>query len=113
MTRADIRTKVYEIMTLLAQGRYDDLESETHGIRLTKEQMANAISSYGRRLALPPAEAFDLMEVVAVSDAKPPRWSIVMPLWTVEEGGSDLSLGLTLVENGEAIHIELDDIHVL
>lgn len=36
-----------------------------------------------------------------------------MPLWTIEEGRSDLSLELTLVENDKTISIELDDIHVL
>jgi hypothetical protein len=53
------------------------------------------------------------MEVAAVREVKPPRWSIIMPLWTAEEGRSDLSLELTLVENGETTNVELDDIHVL
>jgi hypothetical protein len=113
MTLPDIKAKVNEIVILLAQARYADLESQTGGIHLSKDEIAIAISSYGRRLIPPPSEAFDLMEVVAVRDAKPARWSIEMPWWTLEEGRFDLSLELTLVESNEAIGVELDDLHVL
>ena len=108
-----MKARVQGIITLLVEGRYADLESQTSGIRLNKEQIAYAVSSYGRRLVPPPDEAFELMEVAAVRDVTPPRWSIIMPLWTLEEGRSDLTLELTFVENGQTTTVELDDIHVL
>jgi hypothetical protein len=36
-----------------------------------------------------------------------------MPLWTREEGRSDLSIAITVIADGEGFRIELDDIHVL
>lgn len=56
MTQANIKAKVGAIITLLAEGRYADIEAETGGIRLSKEQIAHAISSYGRQLAPAPLE---------------------------------------------------------
>jgi hypothetical protein len=70
------------------------------------------ITDYGRQLVLPPDEAFGVMDVVEVRNAKPRRWSVTMPLWTREEGRSDLSLELTLIAGAQAFAIELDDIHV-
>jgi hypothetical protein len=36
-----------------------------------------------------------------------------MPLWTREEGRSDLSVEITLIAQNGDFRIELDDIHVL
>ena len=49
----------------------------------------------------------------ATQGVKPPRWSVRMDLWTAEEGRSDLSLELTIIESGRGYTVELDDIHVL
>jgi len=75
--------------------------------------MANAVSDYGRKLVLPPDDAFQLMNLVEVGNAQPRKWSITMPLWTREEGRSDLSISVTLIADKKGFAIELDDIHVL
>ena len=36
-----------------------------------------------------------------------------MPLWTKEEGRSDLSIEVTVIKETSGFKIELDDIHVL
>jgi hypothetical protein len=107
-----LRQPVYQIMELLVAGKYAEVEALTNGVRLSAQEMAKAISDYGRELVLPPDDAFGLMDVVEVQNVQPPRWSITMPLWTLEEGRSDLSLELTLI-GGQPIAVELDDIHVL
>jgi hypothetical protein len=53
------------------------------------------------------------MSIYQVIGSKPREWAIVMPLWTREEGRSDLSLEATIVEDGQSFRIELDNIHVL
>jgi len=108
-----LRQSVRELVELLAAGKYAEVEALTKGFRLSAQAMAKAISDYGRHLVVPPQEAFGLMDVVEVRNAQPPRWSITMPLWTREEGRSDLSLELTLVGYPSTFGIELDDIHVL
>jgi hypothetical protein len=53
------------------------------------------------------------MDVVEVRGAKLPQFSICMPLWTQEEGRSDLTLELTVKVLNKIMEVELDDIHVL
>lgn len=46
-------------------------------------------------------------------DARPGHWWVVLPLWTREEGMSDLSLEATVTESGDGIVVVIDDIRVL
>lgn len=108
-----LRQPVREVVQLLVTGRYAEIEALTKGVRLSAPEMVKAIRDYGRQLVVPPDEAFGLMDVVEVQNAQPPRWSITMPLWTQEEGRSDLSLELTLIGDQKAFRIEIDDLHVL
>lgn len=108
-----LRQPVREIVELLAAGKYAEVEALTGGIRLSAQEMAKAIVDYGRQLVIPPEEAFGLMDVVEVRNVQPPRWSVTMPLWTREEGRSDLSLELTVVGGQKGCGVELDDIHAL
>ncbi len=108
-----LRQPVGKVIELLAAGRYAEIETLTKGVRLSAQEVAKAISDYGRQLVIPPEDAFGLMDVVEIRNAQPPRWSVTMPLWTREEGRSDLSLELTLIRGQKALDIEIDDIHVL
>ncbi|MDM8009222.1 MAG: hypothetical protein QUV05_24025 [Phycisphaerae bacterium] len=104
---------VKSVVDLLVAGRYAELERLTAGTRLSADDMAGAIRQYGRVLVTPPEEAYEDLDAVQVRNASPPRWSVRMSLWTVEEGRSDLSLELTVAESGDGYLIEVDDIHVL
>jgi hypothetical protein len=108
-----LKGPVREVVRLLAAGQYSELEAITNGARLKATEMANAINEYGRKLIPVPEEGLNLMDVVKVGKVIPPKWSVTMPLWTREEGRSDLSIELTLTEEGNAFRIEFDDIHVL
>lgn len=109
----DLHQQIKNVIELLVNEEFEHIEALTKGVRLTSEQIRHAIEDYGRKLILPPSNAFELMNVVQIRNAVPSRWSIVMPLWTVEEGRSDLSLELTIVKSGAGYTVELDDIHVL
>lgn len=108
-----LKESVRQVIELLVAGKYAELETRTNGNRLNSQEMAKAIADYGRELISPPNDAFGLMDVVEVRNAQPPQWSITMPLWTLEEGRSDLSIGVTLIAEEKGFRIELDDIHVL
>jgi hypothetical protein len=50
---------------------------------------------------------------VEVENSNPKEWSVVAPIYTSEEGCSDLSIELSLIENGKEIYkSELDNIRV-
>jgi len=101
------------VHNLLVTGQYAELEKLTGGVRLSEEEMRKTITDYGRTLIAPPNSAFELMDLIDAKNAEPPRWSITMPLWTQEEGRSDLSIELTVTEQKDGYKIELDDLHVL
>jgi hypothetical protein len=101
------------VIDLLVAHKYTKLEALTNGVHLKASDMDRAITEYGRRLVPPPENAIELMDVAKVRNASDNKWSITMPLWTQEEGRSDLSVELTLIHKGKSFAIELDDIHVL
>jgi hypothetical protein len=113
MMNKELERSVRQVVDHLVAGRYSDLEVLTKGRRLSAKDMARTINDYGRTLALPPKEAFEIIDIVRVLGTEVPQWSITMPLWTCEEGRSDLSLELTLTAQSGGYEIELDDIHVL
>lgn len=111
--REHLERPLRQVIEHLVAGRWAELEALTGGKRLTAREMAEVIAEYGRKLVLPPGDALRLMDVVEVRNAQPKQWSVTMPLWTQEEGRSDLSISVTLIAQEEGFKIELDDIHVL
>ena len=108
-----LKEPVRRIIELLANQKYSELESLTKGVRLSAQDIAEAVAAYKRIIVVPPENAYDLMDVVEVRGSKPKKWSVTMPLWTKEEGRSDLSIELTIIQHAEDFEIELDDLHVL
>jgi hypothetical protein len=101
-------------MDWLARRDYSAFCGSARRSRLTSQEVDAAVREYGRTVIAPPADAFRLLDVVAVTDSIPPRWSVVVPLWTEQEGRSDLSLEITVEEtNGPDYAVEIDDLHVL
>ena len=113
MNALELKQPVRQVIKLLVEQRYSELESLTKGIRLRAGDMMQAVQSYKRTLIMPPEDSYNLMNAVNIRSSEPPQWSIVMPLWTQEEGRSDLSIELTLIKEIQGFRIELDDIHVL
>jgi hypothetical protein len=108
-----LREKVKFVVELLAAGKYEDLENLTGGRRLTAEEMALAVREYGRSLIPPPDDVYENLDVIQVQNAVPAEWSVWIPLWSKEEGRSDLSLQLTVRQADNDLLVEVDDIHVL
>jgi hypothetical protein len=108
-----LKRKSLEIMGYLVRGEYDSAVSACVNSRLTAEGLHNVIANYGRTLTFPPANAYENLDAVRVSKASNPTWTVDLPLWTIEEGRSDLTLQLTIFIVGENINAEIDDLHVL
>lgn len=107
-----VESAVRLVVQLLVDRRYVELESLSARNRLTADQIEKSVQEYGRTLVFPPDKAFRSMDVIEVEGVSPPKWSVVMPLWTEQEGQSDLSLELTLEERLEGTRIEVDNIRV-
>jgi hypothetical protein len=107
----DVTEAAKHVVELLVAGKYSELEALTHGIRVKADDMARVVSEYGHQLVPVPEHGFDLMDIVEVAGPKK-QWSVFMPLWTKEEGRSDLSIVLTVLREGNDVRVELDDILV-
>jgi hypothetical protein len=106
---------VAEVVQLLVAGRYIELATLSQSVRLTATELESAVTGYGRTLVLPSGHAKS-PDFVRVERVGPERWSVVAPLYTLEEGLSDLSLELTLVRDSGAkfgYRVELDNLHVM
>jgi hypothetical protein len=110
--RAALFDVVAATVEMLRTERYHDLARSTHGIRVSANQLRDAMSAYPYRPVALPACAAELMDVVPIA-GHPAKWSVVQPLFSAEEGRSDLSLALTITQVGETFTIEVDDLHVL
>jgi hypothetical protein len=105
---------VRDVVTELAAKHYAELERRTGGVRLSASELAGAVHEYGRRVIVPPPDVDLDLDVVPVSGASPAAWSVNVPLWTAEEGRSDLTLELTVRAGPAADYVvEIDDLHVL
>jgi len=105
---------VTQILELLVKGQYDKVIDLDVGSYLTVADLCIAIHEYGRHLTMPPIVDIEQMSIVRVEGSKPKRWHVALDLWTIEEGRSDLTLELTLINSpGSYYLVELDNIHVL
>lgn len=62
---------------------------------------------------MPPEGAYENLEKVRVSVEESPTWVIAAPLWTKEEGQSDLTLELTITCGKGEPEVVIDNLHVL
>lgn len=74
-------------------------------------ELDRAVREYGRTLVALPEEAWGLVDVHPLEDGS--GVALEVPMWTIEEGRSDLTLELSASERDASVAIEIDDLHVL
>ena len=106
-----VTTTARHLHDLLAARRYDEMESICAGIRLSADEIAEAISDYGCEVANTPSELqLDVLRITTIHNG----WAVDIPVFTLEEGRSDLTLQVTMTESGGPVcNVELDNFHVL
>lgn len=108
-----IRTAVNIAVNLLVMGEYEALEALTRGRLLSAPLLRRAVADYRHQLVSPPESALTDLDVVQAPDIDPPTFHVVFPLWTEDEGESDLTLELRLVEAyPNAFETEITSLHV-
>jgi hypothetical protein len=81
-------------------------------IRIRGQDPLVWVRDYPAAITALPAEVWDIADAVEV-EGSPGTWSLVVPLWTVQEGRSDLSLEATAQDLATGPVITIDGIHVL
>jgi hypothetical protein len=112
--KSKISDTVRRLVEMLVAEDYDGIEEATQGCRLTAEQLRQAVEEYGRELQMPPEVVFHNLDVNEIEAAIPRAEWVLVDLWTVEEGRSDLTLEIRLTDTGGALYdIEINNLHVL
>ena len=102
------------VMKLLVAGDDKTLERISGGQRLSEEEIAGAINELDDSPVMPPEVAFDSFFSIADAADGKKQWYANVDLWTAEEGRTDMTLELTINENGKQIYdIEIDNIHMM
>lgn len=102
---------VRKLVQMLAAARFNDLEADGRAGRLTAEELRRAVQEYGRTLRELPEEAWALVDEYRQNNSD--DFSLDVPLWTIEEGRSDLTLSISVRETREGVTLSIDDLHVL
>ena len=85
----------------IADGRFDRVRY--YPGRTTQDELIDTLREYGRRFIPIPDEGLEEIAVLKPF-ADENRWLVDLPLWTEEEGRSDMCLYLiVLEENGEKV----------
>jgi hypothetical protein len=109
-----LETAIRVVIDLLIRGEYGVIEKMTQGRRLSAAELEDAVTSYGRRLVGPPDGWLNLVDVVPIDEGELSSFFAAVPLWTEEEGRSDLTVELRLTEIAQQVYdTEVLDLHVL
>jgi hypothetical protein len=113
---APMRTAVVEVRSIvgmLVAGEWALLDRLTPGSPVSASDLRSAVIDYGRTLVIPPTATFAELDAIEVEGASPRTLDVRIPMWTVEEGRSDLQLVMTLKEvAGGVWDAEVDGLYV-
>jgi hypothetical protein len=99
---------------LLVREDFDTLIRMDQGGRVSAAALERTIADYGRTLVSPPHEWWSTVTITPVHRDGTPTLHAAVPLWTTEEGRSDLTLELEMTEIApETYETALLDLHVL
>ncbi|MFY0527906.1 DUF7668 domain-containing protein [Archangium gephyra] len=107
-----LMVQVRRLIEDLAAGRYAAIAADGRAGRLTEAELRTAVEQYGRTLVPLPADGERLVDIYEQT-SQPDAVTLDVPLWTREEGRSDLTLSVMAIKQGETYTVEVDDLHVL
>jgi hypothetical protein len=106
-----VQSAAMEIANLIAQQKYAQALQRCRSSRLTERELDAVMKDCGQAFLLRSSGNADL-NLVAVDGKEDPTWSVWVPLWTDDQGRSDLQLELTITDTSAGVLIELDDLRV-
>ena len=104
-------SEVCRLVEDLSRGEYDAIHARGQCPRCTPAELRAAVEQYGRKLTPLPDVARELCDIY---ETGPTTFALDVPLWTVEEGRSDLTLQIdaTLAHNTMTT-VTISNLHVL
>lgn len=107
-----IRPVVHKLVSMLTHGQFEDVIASCTATRLSAMELRDALSEYKMTFIVPPIDAYEGFDIHRLNNLDTPTWSVRAPLWSIEEGRSDLEMQLTVQDLSGSWSIELDSVHV-
>ena len=102
---------INNIYILLCNKQYTEIARLTNNTRCPSNEIQKAILEYRCHLVPYPDDV--IFDIIEVTKSSPREVSVWAPIYTKEEGLSDLSFELSLIEVSENnFKVEFDNIHV-
>jgi hypothetical protein len=105
------RPTLREIVKCFARGDLA-LAAGVRGVAPTSPSTATQIQSYLEEYGQTLTELPDDTWKSSIAQWMETHWDVLVDLWTVEGGRSDLVLFARVFENGDAFRFEIDSVHV-
>lgn len=112
MTNAELEAAFRPILNRILRGDYEGAVARCSMSRCTAEDLRRVVMEYPATFIEPPADAYVELNAVEVTVANEPTWDVCIPLWTREEGRSDLTLTVWIIDVGGRLTVELLSLHV-
>lgn len=107
-----LQEEIRRLVDDLAAGRFSEIVADGRCGRLSDQELRTAINDYGRTLRSLPDEAWAEVDTFPQDD-DPDVLAVDVPIWTYEEGRSDLTLSLTAKRRKGGYTLAIDDLHVM
>lgn len=108
-----LETAAQRIANLIGEGKYGGVLQACSNSRLSEADLERILRDYGRTPMRAPIAPSQYVDIVEIEGRPNTTCSVCVPIWTVEEGRSDLTLVLTIIDELGEPKIELDDLRVL
>ncbi|WP_264847616.1 DUF7668 domain-containing protein [Capnocytophaga catalasegens] len=102
---------IKEIVYNISVNNYEAIKLNRQNGRVDIDDLRRVIKKYGSIIVPLPDEAFTKAEIYDVKDEN--RLDVYIPLWTKEEGRSDLTLSVSCYITNEMAKVEINDLRVL
>jgi len=106
-----LQQQIRELVNALVTADYATISTEGWLGRLRQDDVQLRLQEYGATLVAPPPTFIDSIECYAYQDGS--GLHLDVPLWTAEEGQSDLTLSLQVLFESDRPQLHMLDLHVL
>jgi hypothetical protein len=109
----EIEAIVRSVIWQLVSKDYEGLVKRCPCSPMTADEIRSAIQQYGRTFIMPPTSGYErLLHTYQIENTEYPAWHIEAPLWTEQEGRSDLEISLRIELKDETPQITIRSVHV-
>src|SRR5258708_1807070 len=94
-----LQRKIEQLVSDLAASHFDAIAADGRSGRLSADDLRGVVTKYGRTLISLPSEVWPTVDEYPQA-ANPNEIALDIPLWTKEEGRSDLTLSINARRTG-------------